>query len=136
MNNATTTILAASLASTAFAVPSIDWYSVDAGGAVAAGGSISLRGVIGQPDAGLELSGGTTTLTGGFLAAFSGAVNLMGCNPADIVEPFGVLDLSDISVFITGFTTMGAIADLSAPFGVFDLADINLFVANFLAGCP
>ena len=27
-------------------------------------------------------------------------------------------------------------ADLSEPFGTLDLADINAFVASFIAGCP
>jgi hypothetical protein len=59
-----------------------------------------------------------------------------GCNLADLAEPFGVLDLQDISVFVTGFTTQDAVADLAAPFGVFDLQDISAFVTNFTAGCP
>ena len=59
-----------------------------------------------------------------------------GCNLADLAEPFNVLDLQDISAFVTGFTTANPIADLAEPFGVFDLADIGAFVTNFSAGCP
>jgi hypothetical protein len=45
---------------------SIDWYTIDGGGAMnSSGGSYSLSGSIGQPDAG-SLSGGSYTLNGGF----------------------------------------------------------------------
>jgi hypothetical protein len=47
---------------------SLDWYTIDGGGATpggSTGGSFSLGGSIGQPDAGV-LSGGTYTLAGGF----------------------------------------------------------------------
>lgn len=59
-----------------------------------------------------------------------------GCNLADLSEPFGILDLSDITTFISAFTTANPVADLAAPFGVFDLADISAFVGDFTAGCP
>lgn len=58
-----------------------------------------------------------------------------GCNAADIAAPFGILDLGDISAFVTGFTTADPIADLNND-GVFDLSDISAFVAAFTAGCP
>ena len=44
---------------------SIDWYTIDGGGGSSTGGSYSLGGSIGQPDAG-SLSGGSYTLNGGF----------------------------------------------------------------------
>ena len=44
----------------------LSWYTIDGGGATSStGGSYSLGGTIGQPDAGV-LSGGTYTLNGGF----------------------------------------------------------------------
>ncbi len=55
--------------------------------------------------------------------------------PADLAEPFGVLDLADIGAFVAGFTAGDPVADLDGN-GVLDLADINLFIASFLAGCP
>ena len=58
------------------------------------------------------------------------------CNAADLAEPFGILDLSDIGAFVTGFTGGDPIADLAAPAGVFDLNDISAFVSAFSAGCP
>ena len=56
--------------------------------------------------------------------------------PADIAEPFGVLDLGDINAFINGFVTQDPIADLASPTGVWDLSDVNAFLASFVAGCP
>jgi hypothetical protein len=43
----------------------IDWYTIDGGGGTSSGGSFSLSGTIGQPDAG-KLSGGNFVLDGGF----------------------------------------------------------------------
>jgi len=55
---------------------------------------------------------------------------------ADLAEPFGILDLSDITTFVAGFTAQDQISDLAPPTGTFDLADITAFVSSFLAGCP
>ncbi|HHN78113.1 MAG TPA: hypothetical protein ENK11_05485 [Phycisphaerales bacterium] len=57
-----------------------------------------------------------------------------GC-AADIAEPFGVLDLADITAFITAFSLGAPAADVAEPLGVFDLADISGFVQTFTAGC-
>ena len=43
----------------------IDWYTIDGGGGTSSGGSFTLSGTIGQPDAG-TLAGGSYTLEGGF----------------------------------------------------------------------
>lgn len=59
-----------------------------------------------------------------------------GCNDADLVEPFGVLDLGDVQAFIAGFLSQDPIADIAPPVGVFDLADVQAFIAAFNAGCP
>ncbi len=64
--------------------------------------------------------------------------NLVGgpCSPADLAEPEGILDLSDITAFASAFLVQDAAADLVEPFGVFDLSDITAFVTAFTAGCP
>lgn len=59
-----------------------------------------------------------------------------GCNEADLAEPFGILDLADISAFITAFIAQDPAADIAPPFGVWDLQDITAFVTAFTAGCP
>ena len=58
-----------------------------------------------------------------------------GCTPADLAEPFGVLDLADVQAFVGGFTGQLPIADLDGN-GVFDLSDVQAFVGSFTAGCP
>jgi len=58
------------------------------------------------------------------------------CNAADFAEPFGVLDLADVTAFVTAFTAQNPAADLAEPLGVLDLADLVAFVTAFGAGCP
>jgi len=58
------------------------------------------------------------------------------CNPADLAEPFGVLDLSDVSAFTGAFVAQDPLADLAPPFGVLDLSDVSVFVGAFTDGCP
>ncbi len=48
----------------------------------------------------------------------------------------GVLDLTDITAFISAFIAQDPAADLAPPAGVYDLADLSTFVQAFLAGCP
>lgn len=57
-----------------------------------------------------------------------------GCGIADVAEPIGVLDLTDISTFVAAFTTQSPLADINAD-GVYDLSDISTFIAAFTAGC-
>jgi hypothetical protein len=55
---------------------------------------------------------------------------------ADLAEPFGVLDLSDITAFVGAFVAGLPAADLAEPFGLFDLADLSAFANAFVGGCP
>ncbi len=59
-----------------------------------------------------------------------------GCNAADLAEPFGALDFSDVIAFLTAFGTMQPPADLAEPMGVFDFSDVIAFLTAFGAGCP
>ena len=63
-------------------------------------------------------------------------IQVVGCNPTDIAEPIGVLDLADIQCFIEGFLIGDPVADIGPPSGVFDLADLAAFVNLFVNGCP
>src|SRR4249920_2035156 len=47
---------------------SINWFSIDGGGGASAGGVYSIRGTIGQPDAGGPMTNGQYSVTGGFWA--------------------------------------------------------------------
>jgi hypothetical protein len=58
------------------------------------------------------------------------------CSAADLAEPFGVLDLADITAFVSFFLDADPRADLAAPQGVWDLADLVGFVTLFVSGCP
>ena len=59
-----------------------------------------------------------------------------GCNEADLAEPFGTLDFSDVIAFLTAFGSMDPSADLAAPFGTFDFSDVIAFLGAFGGGCP
>jgi len=81
-----------------------------------------------------------------FVAANQGGVqilNLQECDeecPADFAEPFGILTLADISVFISDFSNTfnneNRANALAPPEDVGDLADIVVFLESFNAGCP
>jgi hypothetical protein len=71
---------------------------------------------------------------GAFFASIIEKVIVDAC-PADYAPPHGVLDLSDITAFLTRFSAQKPSADLAPPSGVFDLADLSAFVASFQAGC-
>lgn len=79
-------------ASRAHAQFSINWWTVDGGGGTSTGGTYTLSGTIGQPDAGTVMTGGSYSLTGGF---WVGAVPPSGCNDLDFnndgnIEPLDV----------------------------------------------
>ncbi len=46
----------------------VNWSSIDGGGGTSTGGAFSVRGTIGQPDAGGPFSGGAYSVTGGYWA--------------------------------------------------------------------
>ncbi len=76
--------LALSLANPAAAQYSIGRFTIDGGGVTAAsGGVFTLRGTIGQPDAGL-LSGGVFAVKGGF---WGGGATLLAVDEDAAVEP-------------------------------------------------
>lgn len=58
------------------------------------------------------------------------------CNSADLAEPFGQLDFSDVVAFLVAFGAMGPDADLALPFGQWDFSDVVAFLTLFGAGCP
>ncbi len=58
------------------------------------------------------------------------------CNVADLAEPFGTLDFSDVVAYLGAFAAMDPAADLSPPIGAFDFTDVVAFLTAFAAGCP
>jgi hypothetical protein len=79
----------------------------------------------------------------GFCAALGAApafvrVNVTpapACGDADLADPLGILNLSDVVAFTGGFIAMQPISDLNSD-GVYDLSDVVSFVDAFAAGCP
>jgi len=62
----------------------ISWYTIDGGGGASSGGTFSLTGTIGQPDAG-HMAGGNFILDGGFWGIFA-AVQTPG-SPLLTIQP-------------------------------------------------
>jgi hypothetical protein len=74
------------------------------------------------------------------------------CSPADVVTPFGLVDLADLTSFVQDFERQRLAADIACGGtlvpgewpcedpacgdGLVDLSDLTLFVALFQAGCP
>lgn len=58
-----------------------------------------------------------------------------GC-PADLAEPFGIVDFSDALTFLTAFGAGASPADMDEPFGVYDYSDVLAFMTAFAQGCP
>ena len=119
----------------------LSWNTIDGGGAMfSTGGGYELGGTIGQPDAGVQLTGGTFTLTGGFWPGAGPAINTC---PADIAPSGGdgVVNTADLLLVIN---TWGACAGCPADIaptgppmgdGIVNTADL-LFVINHWGPCP
>jgi hypothetical protein len=107
--------------------------TIDGGSGESAGAGYTVRGTIGQPDIGRSVDVSGWGVIGGYWQApfFDPA-----CNRADLAEPFGLLDLSDIVAFVTAFSASDAAADLVPPYFTWDLADLVYFVQLFSSGCP
>ena len=114
---------------------SLDWWTIDGGGEMwTAGGDYELSGTIGQPDAGVLMSGGDFELAGGFWA---GAVEDEFC--FGDLDGDGEIGLSDLAQLLANYgTTSGAVyedGDLDAD-GDVDLADLAALLAVYGTTCP
>jgi hypothetical protein len=56
--------------------------------------------------------------------------------PADLAEPFGTLNFSDLLVFLGAFNAQQPQADLAEPFGDFNFFDVLAYIQSFNGGCP
>ncbi len=96
------------------------WSTIDGGGGTSAGGSYTLTGTIGQPDAG-AMSGHTFELLGGFWTG----------------GPLCIVDFEQFAKFAE-FWLQGAgasPANLDGDLDV-DAADLERFVTEWLYPCP
>lgn len=126
----------AAFCSTARAQFSIDWFTVDGGGGTSIGGTFELSGTIGQPDAGVEMTGGTFSLTGGYWAGAGVPSNpcpwgQTGCTADQ--DGDGDVDSDDINIFFAAFENADSCGDQDADDDV-DSDDINIFFAYFEQG--
>ncbi len=94
------------------------------------------------PETDLASSGFVSRMDGKFVpiqGAFAVRAHTVcnsGCNEADLAQPFGVFDFSDVVAFLSAFGAMDPAADLAAPFGSYDFSDVVSFLGAFGAGCP
>jgi len=121
----------------------IDWWTVDGGGDMwTTGGDFELSGTIGQPDAGIVLTGGSYELSGGFWPGAVGGGGPTICQ-GDL-NCDGVIDFGDINPFVLILTNPGGWqqqypncpwqnGDLNEDEAV-NFGDINPFVALLAGG--
>lgn len=97
----------------------VSWNTVDGGGGTSTGGVFELTGTIGQPDAGVVMSGGGFEVRGGFWA---GGVEPVETCPADIAPPpngDGLVGVPDLLAVINawGICSPPCTADIAPPSG-------------------
>ncbi len=59
-----------------------------------------------------------------------------GCSPADLAEPFGILNFFDLAAYLALFNAGDPAADLAAPFGTLNFFDLSAYLALYNQGCP
>jgi hypothetical protein len=92
-----------------------DWWTVDGGGGpLSTGGTYSLGGTIGQPDAGPPLNGGIYSLTGGFWSASIG-----GVTPP---EPVTISGNASIAGALLGYVNGGAQTAIADGTGAYTIS--------------
>ena len=62
-------------------------------------------------------------------------VTAAGC-AADLAEPFGTLNIFDVTAFVAMYNAGSPSADLAEPFGVLNVFDISAYISLYGAGCP
>jgi len=104
----------------------VSWYTIDGGGGTSSRGSYTIKGTIGQPDAGV-MSGGDYELVGGFLPG----------GPVCIVDfyHFSLLAEHWLEEPCNAGNNWCGGADLD-QLGDVDFNDVDLFVEEWLYYCP
>jgi hypothetical protein len=112
----------------------IDWFTLDAGGGASAGGSFSLTGTVGQPDAAAS-AGGTFECGGGFWGGpFGGPACYANCDGSGVPP---ILNANDFSCFLNKFAGDEPYAncDGSTVSPVLTANDFQCFLNRFATGC-
>ncbi len=106
--------------------PDLSWFTIDGGGGSSSGGTFSLMGTIGQPDAGATMTGGSFSLNGGFWGAGNPC-------PADY-DGDGFISGDDMTLFVIDFEAGDLRADMDGD-GFITGDDFGIFVTLFEVGC-
>ncbi|MEZ6242107.1 MAG: GC-type dockerin domain-anchored protein [Phycisphaerales bacterium] len=78
----------------------------------------------------------STQLSQGRVQFYTFRVGPQACSPADIAEPYGQLDFSDVVTYLMAFGMEDPGADFAEPFDSLDFSDVIEFLVLFAAGCP
>ncbi len=110
-----------------------DWFVADFRASLALGPGLDLAedGNV-YLEVGLDAPDGSTTNIDAIIRLELPAA----CSPADLAEPFGQLDFSDVVAFLTAFGAMAPGSDLAVPYGAWDFSDVVRFLTLFADGCP
>lgn len=108
----------------------VPWFTIDGGGGLSSGGSFSVGGTIGQPDAGAPMQGGRFSVRGGF---WEGLPSNAECPCAADYNRDGGIDGSDVAAFFDDWEGGTACADVNQDGGI-DGADMEVFFALWEAG--
>ena len=134
MTRAAGRMIMAVLASAALAggAHEVTFHTIDGGGGSSVGGTYTLRGTIGQPDA-ARGSGGTYALVGGYWGVARPSVGPDPC-PADL-SGNGVVDATDLATLLGGWgPNPGHPGDLDGN-GVVGPSDLAALLGTWGA-CP
>lgn len=126
------------LALPAHAQLAIDFYTIDGGGGTSSGGSYTISGTIGQPDASTTvLSGGSYELRGGFWHAAVPEPCTADWNGNNIVNTSDfVAYLNDFNAVQGGGSFTYNDPDIAPPIGVLNTADFVAYLNAYNTGCP
>ena len=119
----------------------LSWQTIDGGGGTSSGGGFSLNGTIGQPDAGVFMTGGSLALAGGFWPGGGDPAPLCPADIAPAGAPNGTVNVDDLLAVINAWgvcaNPSNCPADI-APAGGNDVVNVDdlLAVINAWGACP
>jgi len=108
----------------------VAWHTVDGGGGLSSGSSLSVGGTIGQPDAGVPMQGGRFSVRGGFWEGLAAGIE---CPCAADYNRDGGIDGTDVASFFDDWEGGAPCADVNQDGGI-DGADMEVFFALWEAG--
>lgn len=70
------------------------------------------------------------------IVMYDAALPCLPCSEADLSDPRGLLDFSDVAAFLTGFAAELVESDMAEPYRDWNFSDVLAFLTAFAAGCP